>query len=321
VFRESIFFFGVGNMRCSNSVVAGIIGVAIAVGPAARGGPVRCDAATPSACSTEAIEAWDAGDPASTRVNAEVGCAGGDAESCALLAQLDLAHPDPAAISRALDLATDACDLGAGRACYVLGDAYWVGRGVERLRIEGAVFYELGCDAGFAPACTRLGVVTAQGQGIPLQAEVAARAWSRACVELEDATGCMFHGLALSSGVGVAVDREAALAAFDRSCGAGWPEGCLHRADLRVTLARGAAGGRRVLRLACDAGDGTGCWLLAHHTDDLEAASALVERACAAGLIAACPAPEAVPAPAGPGSPPPAPPLAPAGNGPAQGGG
>ena len=133
-------------------------------------------------------------------------CKDGDGAACTALAR---AHGDDVVLLR------QGCDLGDGEGCYRLGLA--LGN-----TPEGAAAYEQACDAGNAFACTNLGYIAQNGEGMRADLDLAARLYKRGCdgssCSARNDLGCLNLGRLYRDGVGVKQDAERALALFRLVC-------------------------------------------------------------------------------------------------------
>ena len=133
-------------------------------------------------------------------------CQKGDGAACAALAK---AHSDDIVLLR------NACDLGDGEGCFMLG----LKLGNDK---EGAAAYEQSCDAGNSLACTNLGWMLQNGRGVRLDLEAAARLYQRGCdgsrCSGRNNLGCINLGRLYRDGIGVKADHQRALRIFRDVC-------------------------------------------------------------------------------------------------------
>ncbi len=118
--------------------------------------------------------------------------------------------PDEAADNRAR------CARGELEGCHAAAlDAYYAPESAVTNR-DTYDYFKRACDAGYAPSCNGLGVLYAQGRGVPKDAVEAARLYRQACVD-GATTACEHLSQALGAGRGVAKDAAAAARAHARS--------------------------------------------------------------------------------------------------------
>jgi TPR repeat protein len=227
-------------------------------------------------------------------------CDEGKSNACFNLAVLyDTAAGVPKDEKRAFGLYERACDAGSGGACYMLGSAYWHGRGGLPTDVARAMdLYERACDAGSAPGCTVVGTAYQSGQGRPTDEVHAASLYEGAC-DAGFAAGCYDLGWMYQKGLG---HREAGAARaadlYESACDGGFAPGC---SDLGMAYQYGQgrppdeARAANLYEGACDAGWALGCNNLGvvyergqGRTADAAQAVSLYERACHAGLPLGC---------------------------------
>ena len=133
-------------------------------------------------------------------------CQNGDGAACTSLAK---AHDDDIVILR------QACDLGDGEGCFMLGLKLGNGK-------EGAAAYEQACDDGNPLACTNLGFIYQNGHGVPIDLDAALRLYIRACdgsrCSGRNNLGCVNLGRLYRDGIGVKADPERAISLFREVC-------------------------------------------------------------------------------------------------------
>ena len=133
-------------------------------------------------------------------------CRNGDGAACTAQAQ---------AFGQTTDLLQRACNLGDGHGCYLL--ALKLGN-----TKEGAAAYEQACDAGNSLACTNLGFIYQNGEGLPKDLREAARLYKLGCRGSSCAApnnlGCVNLGRFYRDGIGVEPDPRHALQLFREVC-------------------------------------------------------------------------------------------------------
>lgn len=152
-------------------------------------------------------------------------------------------------------------ELKHGPSCHALAALYRKGHGnpdpkSEEPTREGipkngpraAIAYALGCEMGYSPSCTALGLMKVNADGVEQQATEARTLFKRAC-DAGDATGCTCLGGAQqhaprdrllcgsrsvpapravchATGLGGEPDMSAATALFKQACDSGNDEAC-----------------------------------------------------------------------------------------------
>jgi len=222
-------------------------------------------------------------------------CENGDGAACTALAK---AHDDDIVLLR------QACDLGDGEGCFMLGLKLGNGK-------EGAAAYEQACDDGNPLACTNLGWLYQNGKGVAVDLDAALRLYKRACdgsrCSGRNNLGCVNLGRLYRDGIGVKADPERAIGIFREVCdrspvgtedaeniaracstaGTTWifTEGIAHDVPRSLGL----------LEKGCAAGDTFGCFNLGvlyeygnEVPQDKARASGYYKRACERGDTEAC---------------------------------
>ena len=158
------------------------------------------------ACANAGVWCFRAGEFARALAYFERGCRGGQGAACNRLAHMLLnGEGTDADAPRAERLFRDACAGGDGNSCATLG-------GLLARRGESAAAEESlqrGCDAGYAPACTTLGVRLIERPVETADHARAAALFQRAC-DAQDFVGCCCLGVQYATGLGVPKDRERA---------------------------------------------------------------------------------------------------------------
>lgn len=147
------------------------------------------------------------------------------------------------------------------------------------------------------PSCVNLGIMFANGTGVPRDTGKAATLFQGAC-NAGVAAGCDHFGLALLTGQGIQTDQPRAADTFKKGCDLKNAEAC----NRLALMAERAQGGPKdpvkavsFFQKSCDLGDAFGCGNLAIHLADGEGvpkdparAATLNKTACDKGDAAAC---------------------------------
>ncbi|MEM6681536.1 MAG: tetratricopeptide repeat protein [Pseudomonadota bacterium] len=187
-----------------------------------------------------------------------------------------------------------------GRACLGGATEECIGLGLQTYEItpeKAAAYWQSACDGGVADACSNLGVLYRDGQGVSQDPDRAAMLHQRAC-DRGSMTGCTNLGEMYANGYGVSKDTVIAGELFQRACSGGVYFAChnlgvLYLAGEDVSLDVGRA--VMLFQQACDAEVLEACINLGLLYDgghgvaqDPARAAVLYERACAAGNMAGC---------------------------------
>jgi hypothetical protein len=157
-----------------------------------------------------------------TVLQLEVGGERLDVLACADSALADPStRPSPEALARA----TASCDRGAVAACNNLGVLHAQGRGVPKDLVRAAALYQKACDGGAAIACTNVADLLASGEGVAGDDLRAAGLYLRAC-DAGEPNGCRGLGVLLAEGRGVGQDLARARTVLDTACKAKIAEAC-----------------------------------------------------------------------------------------------
>jgi len=211
------------------------------------------------------------------------------------------------------------CENGFAVDCRRLGRAHLFGAGVpadDRLAVANLM---KACEIGEPASCGDLGVLTLLGRGVA-QDDAAGAALTRRACEAGNALACSNLGTLTIEGINRQSLRpeEAGqggariVRAFQVACEAGVVEGCLNLGtarEQRTLVERDLPGAARAFRRGCEGGLPLAChrWaLLAAESPQLGLGAdvpALDDRACQAGIAAACTRPGQAPGPAGPLTP------------------
>ena len=226
-----------------------------------------------------------------------IACQSGDGAACTALAK---AHDGDIVLLR------QACDLGDGEGCFMLGLKF----GNDK---EGAAAYEQACDDGNPLACTNLGWMFQYGHGVSVDLDAAARLYKRGCdgsrCSGRNNLGCVNLGRLYRDGIGVKQDQQHAVRIFREVCDRGATPGDREDA-LNVARACSLAGtallfgngvardippALALLEKGCLAGDTFGCFNLGviyergeDVSEDRIRAAAYYRRACDRGDSEAC---------------------------------
>lgn len=190
------------------------------------------------------------------------------------------------------------CDAGNAAACYSIGLAYDNGtEGFSVNRKLAAGYYEKACAHDIAGACTNLGLLYRNGEGVTRDASRAAALYKKAC-DANEPSACSNLGFLHNLGEGVAKDETKATALFEKACTAGNAQACSLLGD-QYGNGRGAAKDEAKAAVnytkACDGGILVGCTQLGYYyrngigvAKDLPKAVALYQKACSAKEATAC---------------------------------
>ena len=142
-----------------------------------------CERGDLRACADEGDDLLDGGPGVPKSLDRAIAlvrtaCIGGDLRGCAFLARAMIrgegAAKDPAA---ALDLLSRGCQARYPLACALAGDAAMALGRFERARAG----YGAACDLGLYRACSNLGVMFQDGDGVPPDLGLSRRLYARAC--------------------------------------------------------------------------------------------------------------------------------------------
>ncbi len=208
-------------------------------------------------------------------------CDFGDLDGCASYAALLAESGDPADAEQAEALVARACEAGGGDACDMRAQAL-EGSEQPAERLKAAELREFACEHGSLGACESL-LAALEGSDKPDQTRLALL-MDRIC-DLGDEQRCSELAMHAWDGKGIAPDPERAIRYAERACA------------MHSRFCSGPASMREVLRARapCDAGDMAACAALGTALADRfspaldqDAATALLEKACRAGLVQAC---------------------------------
>ncbi len=156
------------------------------------------------------------------------------------------------------------CDLGDARACTNLGVMFENGQGVYRDGVKAAELYRSGCDGDDSLGCTYLGFMYQGGSGVP-RSPVKAYEMFRVGCEDGLAVGCTHLGILYETGEGVKLDRRRAGRFYSQGCAGHHAPGCrrlglLYDRGLGVVADKMQAA--ELYRLACGGKDAPACTFL-----------------------------------------------------------
>jgi TPR repeat protein len=206
-------------------------------------------------------------------------CEGGDGAACTALAK---AHSDDIVLLR------QACDLGDGEGCFMLG-----------LKLgntpEGGAAYEQACDDGNPLACTNLGWMAQNGAGMRADLDAAVRLYKRGCdgsaCSGRNNLGCVNLGRLYRDGIGVTQDERRAITLFREVCDRGDEARACSLAGTTLLFGKNVehnvAQSLALLEKGCNGGDAFGCFNLGAVYEsgddvpkDTARAAAYYQRAC-----------------------------------------
>ena len=176
-----------------------------------------------------------------------------------------------------------ACDLGAGIGCFNLAEQKSGGQGIPAdpagaaaLMARAHAAYRASCDAGGLVWCTNLAGLYQRGEGVPRDPVAALNLYVSTC-EKGEPFACLEQASMWSSGAAGAPDPAGAEALLRRLCDGGLAEGCN---NLALKIEEQGGDPRPIFQASCDRGTAMSCRNLALRTEDVEAALALLIRAC-----------------------------------------
>jgi TPR repeat protein len=141
---------------------------------------------------------------------------------------------------------------------------YKLGHGVPKDTTRAAGLFSMACDHDLMNACTQLGALLNDGDGIPKDKERALALQVKACLAKEgaDASACTFIGYRYYAADGVALNYEKANAFYLMGCQGGDALGCLNLGIMYRTGRGYERDPRRAveyLSKACAMGVAAGC--------------------------------------------------------------
>ena len=138
--------------------------------------------------------------------------------------------PDPAAAD--LTECASACEDGRSRACYSLGLLYAQGRGVPADADRARRLYERSCRDGVADGCNALAIFYEMGTSVSKDDSMAAYFYDRGCTG-GHLRACATLGVLYMDGRGRPKDQERAASLFQQACSGGDAYGCGYLRKLR----------------------------------------------------------------------------------------
>jgi TPR repeat protein len=144
--------------------------------------------------------------------------------ACSELA-LRLSEGQPADVTRALELARQACEAKEGLACFVAGKLVGAGRGAPRDDDLARIFLEHACHLGEYRGCTAAGLLWRDGVGMPADPARAVGFFEKGCASGEP-EACFPLALCLRDGLGVTKDAARARGLLEAGCRAGYRPAC-----------------------------------------------------------------------------------------------
>lgn len=157
------------------------------------------------------------------------------------------------------------CGQGSARACTNLGVMFENGQGVYKDPVKAAELYLKGCEGQDPIGCTWLGLLYQRGSGVLESPVKACELFRRGC-EGDHAVGCTHLGIHYETGEGIDRDLGRAGRYYSQGCQGRHGPGCrrlglLYEKGLGLPADPSLAA--ELYRLACDGGDGPGCSFLA----------------------------------------------------------
>lgn len=142
--------------------------------------------------------------------------------AAALLGVVSTASAQPKPIAQALGASCQGNDAGA---CTTLGIMYTDGDGIAVELDKGARLFQQACTIGDGRGCMLWGYALQYGRGTPIDLGAALAANDRACTQ-RNALGCNNAGSMYQAGAGVGRDEATALVRFTSACGMRLGIGC-----------------------------------------------------------------------------------------------
>lgn len=179
-------------------------------------------------------------------------CAAGDGRACFNLGVLGVEAAPPAPAGAILDWFVKACDGGVARGCFNAGRMSTAAQDTRRVELLGRA-----CDGDYTPGCLPAGRA-ALAAGRPGDAN----RWFEAGCEAGEALACTDLGVSYYTPRDVARDPVEALRLFKKGCGGGDNAGCVNAARILYTGDGVAADQRRGLQYlltACQRGAEVAC--------------------------------------------------------------
>ncbi|WP_158515969.1 tetratricopeptide repeat protein [Pararhodobacter sp. CCB-MM2] len=152
-------------------------------------------------------------------------CDGGDPLGCANLGNGIVSGWADGTAEEATGLFRQACAMGEVQACSDLGVSYAQGEGVAVDASVAAMFYGMACEGGSALGCANLAEAYRDGKGVPQDPARAMTLMAEAC-DGEEGWGCLMQAEALQTQGGFPADAPLVLALLDRGCALGEAAAC-----------------------------------------------------------------------------------------------
>ncbi len=153
------------------------------------------------------------------------------------------------------------CAAGDARACTNLGVMFENGQGVYGDEVKAAELYDDGCEGGDSLGCTYLGFMYQGGRGVP-ESPVKAYEMFRLGCEAAHSVACTHLGISYETGKGVKVDYGRAGRFYSQGCAGHHAPGC-RRLGLLYDRGLGVAAdpmqAAELYRLACIGKDAPAC--------------------------------------------------------------
>ena len=208
------------------------------------------------------IRLRDFGDPQAPSPFEEPGCA--PASRCTRLGYDLQTRGGDQDLALAAVYYRQGCDLGDARACTNLGVMFENGQGVFGDEVKAAELYVKGCESNDSLGCTYLGFMYQAGRGVP-QSPVKAYEMFRQGCEDSHSIACTHLGILFETGQGVHMDYGKAGRFYSQGCAGHHAPGCrrlglLYDRGLGVTADPVQAA--ELYRLACGGKDAPACTFL-----------------------------------------------------------
>ena len=156
------------------------------------------------------------------------------------------------------------CAAGDARACTNLGVMFENGQGVYGDEVKAAELYDDGCEGGDSLGCTYLGFMYQGGRGVPASPVKAYEMFRLGC-EASHSVACTHLGISYETGKGVKVDYGRAGRFYSQGCAGHHAPGC-RRLGLLYDRGLGVAAdpmqAAELYRLACVGKDAPACTFL-----------------------------------------------------------
>lgn len=190
------------------------------------------------------------------------------------------------------------CAAGDAALCHSIGLAYDNGtEGFSVNRRLAAGYYEKACDRGVAAACTNLGLLHLNGEGVAKDESRATALFDKSCAA-GNAQACSLLGGQYLMGRGTAKDVTKSIAYYNKACDAGWANACSVLAAFYTegkSVPRDDAKAAINHTKACDGGILESCAQLGYAyrngigvVQDYAKAASLYGKACSPKLPIAC---------------------------------